>query len=75
MTGDHLRQAADALNEGVGQRVEGGQAAAYQAMLRAVTRGDEDAFGALWRNLQPTLLHYLEVVAPDAAEDLAIDMA
>jgi RNA polymerase sigma-70 factor, ECF subfamily len=73
MTGDRLRQAADALNEGVGRRVEGGPATAFAPPLSAATRGDEDAFGALWRNLQPTVLHYLKVIAPDAAEDLSAE--
>jgi RNA polymerase sigma-70 factor, ECF subfamily len=73
MTGDRLRQAADALNEGVGRRVEGGQAAAFQATLSAAAHGDEDAFGALWRNLQPTLLHYFKLMAPDVAEDLSAE--
>jgi RNA polymerase sigma-70 factor (ECF subfamily) len=73
MTGDRLRQAAKALNQGVSQRVEGGQAAAFQATLNAAARGDEDAFGALWRNLQPTLLNYLKVIAPDSAEDLSAE--
>jgi RNA polymerase sigma-70 factor (ECF subfamily) len=34
-------------------------------------RGDETAFAALWRALQPALLRYLRVVAGDAAEDVA----
>jgi RNA polymerase sigma-70 factor, ECF subfamily len=73
MTDDRLRQGADALNQGVARRVEGGQAAAFQAILSAAARGDEDAFAALWRNLQPALLHYLHTIAPDAAEDIAAE--
>jgi RNA polymerase sigma-70 factor, ECF subfamily len=73
MTGDRLRQAVDALNQAVARRVEGGRPAAFQAMLSAAARGDEDAFAALWRDLQPVLLHYLKVVAPEAAEDLAAE--
>lgn len=73
MSDDRLRQGADALNQGVARRVEGGQAAAFQAILSAAARGDEDAFAALWRNLQPALLHYLQVIAPDVAEDIAVE--
>jgi len=73
MTDDRLRQGADALNRGVARRVEGGQAAAFQAILSAAARGDEDAFAALWRNLQPALLHYLHTIAPDVAEDIAAE--
>jgi RNA polymerase sigma-70 factor (ECF subfamily) len=72
MTGDRLRRAADALNQGVARRVEGGEAAAFQAVLSAAARGDEDAFGALWHRVQPALLRYFRVAVPAAAaEDLA----
>jgi RNA polymerase sigma-70 factor (ECF subfamily) len=73
MTGDRLRQAADALNQAVARRVEGGPATAFQATLSAAARGDEEAFAALWQTLQPSLLRYLKVVAPEAAEDLAAE--
>jgi RNA polymerase sigma-70 factor (ECF subfamily) len=44
---------------------------AFEGVLGAATRGDMDALGELWRDLQPRLLRYLTVVAPGAAEDLA----
>ena len=43
----------------------------FLAVPDAATRGDEDAFGRLWRDLQPRLLRYFMVAAPAAAEDLA----
>jgi RNA polymerase sigma-70 factor, ECF subfamily len=43
----------------------------FPAVLQAATRGDEEAFGRLWRDLQPRLLRYFMVAAPAAAEDLA----
>jgi RNA polymerase sigma-70 factor (ECF subfamily) len=43
----------------------------FPAVLRAAARGDEDAFGRLWQDLQPRLLRYFTVVSPTAAEDLA----
>jgi RNA polymerase sigma-70 factor, ECF subfamily len=69
MTVDRLSQAADALNQAVARRTEGGQAAAFQATLSAAVRGEERAFAALWRDLQPALLRYLRVVAPRGAAD------
>jgi RNA polymerase sigma-70 factor (ECF subfamily) len=45
--------------------------AAFDSVLTAAARGDERAFALLWRELQPGLLRYLEVVVPGAAEDLA----
>jgi RNA polymerase sigma-70 factor (ECF subfamily) len=43
----------------------------FPEVLRAAARGDEDAFGRLWRDLQPRLLRYFMVVSLAAAEDLA----
>lgn len=45
--------------------------ASFDAVLAAAARGDEHAFATLWRDLQPSLLRYLRVVAPAACEDLA----
>jgi RNA polymerase sigma-70 factor (ECF subfamily) len=39
--------------------------------LQAAIRGDAHGFAVLWRALQPSLLRYLTVVCPDAAEDVA----
>ena len=43
------------------------------AVLTAAAGGDEDAFGVLWRDLQPRLLRYFMLIAPGAAEDLAAE--
>jgi RNA polymerase sigma-70 factor (ECF subfamily) len=43
----------------------------FATVLAAAGGGDELAFGVLWRDLQPGLLRYLEVLAPGAGEDLA----
>ena len=43
----------------------------FPAVLGAAARGDGEAFGRLWRDLQPRLLRYFMVAAPAAAEDLA----
>ena len=43
----------------------------FPAVLSAAARGDEDAFGRLWHDLQPRLLRYFSVVSRAAAEDLA----
>ena len=43
----------------------------FPVVLAAAARGDEDAFGRLWRDLQPRLLRYFAVVSRVAAEDLA----
>jgi len=45
----------------------------FPAVLAAAQRGDERAFALLWRELQPAVLRYLRVAAPEAAEDLAAD--
>ena len=45
----------------------------FPAVLAAAQRGDEWAFAELWRELQPAVLRYLRVAAPEAAEDLAAD--
>ena len=43
----------------------------FPEVLGAAARGDEDAFGRLWHDLQPRLLRYFAVVSRSAAEDLA----
>jgi RNA polymerase sigma-70 factor (ECF subfamily) len=43
----------------------------FPEVLGAAARGDEDAFGRLWHDLQPRLLRYFGVVSRAAAEDLA----
>jgi RNA polymerase sigma-70 factor, ECF subfamily len=43
----------------------------FEAVVDAAAGGDEDAFGVLWRDLQPVLLRYLDGMAPGAGEDLA----
>jgi RNA polymerase sigma-70 factor, ECF subfamily len=43
----------------------------FTSRLAAARRGDEAAFSALWRDLQPPLLRYLGVAASAAADDLA----
>ena len=43
----------------------------FPAVLAAAAAGNEDAFGRLWRDLQPRLLRYFMVVSPGVAEDLA----
>jgi RNA polymerase sigma-70 factor (ECF subfamily) len=43
----------------------------FTEALDAARRGDAGALSALWRELQPALLRYLQAGDPDAAEDLA----
>jgi RNA polymerase sigma-70 factor (ECF subfamily) len=43
----------------------------FPAVLQAASRGDQEAFGRLWHDLQPRVLRYFMVAAPAAAEDLA----
>jgi len=45
----------------------------FPELLAAAQGGDEQAFAVLWRDLQPAVLRYLRVAAPEAAEDLAAD--
>ena len=45
----------------------------FPALLTAAQGGDEQAFAVLWRDLQPAVLRYFRVAAPEAAEDLAAD--
>jgi RNA polymerase sigma-70 factor, ECF subfamily len=43
----------------------------FEAVLDAAAGGDEAAFARLWRDLQPSLLRYLNLLAPGVGEDLA----
>jgi RNA polymerase sigma-70 factor (ECF subfamily) len=45
--------------------------AAFGATLAQAQRGDEEAFARLFRDVQPTLLGYLRIIAPEAADDVA----
>jgi RNA polymerase sigma-70 factor, ECF subfamily len=45
----------------------------FAAVLTAAQNGSEDAFSTLWRDMNPALLRYLRVVAPEAAEDVAAE--
>jgi RNA polymerase sigma-70 factor (ECF subfamily) len=45
----------------------------FPAVLAAAQRGDEEAFGKLWHDLQRHLLRYFMVASPAAAEDLAAE--
>jgi RNA polymerase sigma-70 factor, ECF subfamily len=51
-------------------RVAGGGTAAPDAVWRAQA-GDDEAFRALYRDIQPGLLRYLRVLVADDAEDVA----
>jgi RNA polymerase sigma-70 factor, ECF subfamily len=44
---------------------------AFTATLASAQAGDEAAFAALFRDVQPVLIRYLRVLAPPAAEDVA----
>lgn len=52
-------------------RAAGDDEAALDAVLTSAIGGDETAFAALWRALQPAVLRYLQVVVGAAAEDVA----
>jgi DNA-directed RNA polymerase specialized sigma24 family protein len=47
--------------------------AAFQATLAKAQDGDDAAFTCIFRDVQPVLVRYLRVVAPDAADDVAGD--
>ena len=46
---------------------------AFPATLADAQGGDELAFAAIFRDVQPVLLRYLHVIAPAAAEDVAAE--
>jgi RNA polymerase sigma-70 factor, ECF subfamily len=43
----------------------------FAEVLEAARAGDDVSFGAMWRDLNPPLVRYLRVIAPQDAEDLA----
>ncbi len=45
--------------------------AAFDALLVAARDGDEAAFTRIFRDVQPALVRYLQVIAPGAADDVA----
>ena len=47
--------------------------AAFGAELARAQNGDEAAFACIFRDVQPALLRYLRVIAPEAADDVAGD--
>lgn len=46
---------------------------AFAGALAAAKDGDERGFAAIFRDVQPVLLRYLQVIAPQATEDVAGD--
>ena len=44
----------------------------FARVLSAAQGGSEDQFAVLWRDVNPALLRYLRVLAPDSAEDIAV---
>jgi RNA polymerase sigma-70 factor, ECF subfamily len=47
--------------------------AAFEVALADARAGDQEAFAAIFRDIQPSLLRYLQVIASDAADDVAGD--
>jgi RNA polymerase sigma-70 factor, ECF subfamily len=47
--------------------------AEFEARLADAREGEEAAFAWLFRAIQPALLRYLHVIAPDAADDVAAE--
>jgi RNA polymerase sigma-70 factor (ECF subfamily) len=45
----------------------------FGSLLVRAKKGDEEAFSAIWRSYQPSLLRYLRVIGGQAADDLAAD--
>jgi RNA polymerase sigma-70 factor, ECF subfamily len=43
----------------------------FADLLAAAQRGDEVAFTALFRDVQPVLLRYLRIIGPESADDIA----
>lgn len=47
--------------------------AAFGVTLADAQAGDQDAFAAIFRDVQPSLLRYLQVITATAADDIASD--
>jgi RNA polymerase sigma-70 factor (ECF subfamily) len=47
---------------------------AFESVLVKARAGDEGAFATLWRDLNPAVMRYLRLAAPEAAEDLASEI-
>ena len=47
--------------------------AAFEVTLANAQAGDQQAFAAIFRDVQPSLVRYLHVIAADAADDMAGD--
>jgi RNA polymerase sigma-70 factor (ECF subfamily) len=45
----------------------------FATVLAAAQSGSEEAFSALWHDVNPALVRYLRVMAPQAAEDVAAE--
>jgi DNA-directed RNA polymerase specialized sigma24 family protein len=43
----------------------------FDGVLAAARGGDEQAFGRLWRDVQPGLLRYLQVIGAESVDDVA----
>jgi RNA polymerase sigma-70 factor, ECF subfamily len=46
----------------------------FADLVDAARRGDEYAFGRLWRDIHPPLLRYLQAVGAESVDDLAADV-
>jgi RNA polymerase sigma-70 factor (ECF subfamily) len=47
---------------------------AFGETIAAARDGEDRAFALLWRDLNPAVLRYLQVIAPAAAEDVAAEV-
>lgn len=45
----------------------------FGSVLAAAQQGSEAAFSRLWRDSNPALVRYLQVIAPEAADDVAAE--
>jgi RNA polymerase sigma-70 factor, ECF subfamily len=46
----------------------------FDGVLTAARHGDEHAFGRLWRDVQPGLLRYLQVIGAESVDDVASEV-